>query len=381
MPTQMIFILKSVLRNKRRAALNALGGGFSLFLLLALHSFLGYMLNPPQAPDGILRLNVAPTTSMMETLPISYLQKIEAIPHVKAVTPFMLFPSRWRDDPRSMIRSAGVIPERFAHVFPDVKFKPEAWNEFTNLKTGAMVGRDLMSAYGWKIGDRITLKGVMRQLDLEIQIVGDYTWDFRSDIIFFHYDYIDDLLDGFGRTTMFWVVADSEGSVAVLKDTIDGMFRNSGAETHTETEKAFAISMLSRIGNVRALLGSVSAVIVFTMLLVTGSNFALAMRERSKEVAILKAVGFSAGRVLSLLLGEAALLASAGGLIALALSFPMRWVPVQRISGGLIGSFRASPLDLAAMIGVGVVLGVLSALPSTLRAARMTVVEAMRRTG
>ncbi len=373
------FIVKSALRNKRRVALIALSSGFSLFLLFAMQTFVQLLLNPPKAREGDLRMIVYPMTSMMDTIPISYLGRIEKLPHVKAISPFLLFPGQWRDDPRNLIRSMGMMPDRFWGVFPDIQVTPEVKQAYQELKTGAVVGRDMMRAYGWKPGDTIVLKGNLYPVDLALKIVGEYQWEFRSNLIFFNYKYISDLMGDFGRVTGFWVMADSAEFVPEIKETIDTMFHNSGAETHTDTEKTFALNMLSRIGNIQMLMSSVAVVIVFTMLLVSGSNVALTMRERAREVGILKALGYSWQWVLTLLLGEAAFLSLLSLIVAVLLSYGMSLIPLQKLTGGLIGSFRIAPLTLALTLVAGLLLGILAALPPTLRAARMTVVQAMKR--
>ena len=379
-PVSLIrFIIKSALRNKRRAALTALSSGFSLFLLFAMQTFLTYLVNPPRAAQSELRLVVSPTTSMLDTLPISYLKQIEKVPHVRNVSQCVLFPGNWRDDPRNMIRTLGIDPDRFWDVFPDIHVAPEVKQALHDQKSGVVVGHELMQAYGWKPGETIVLKGVFYPFDLEFKILGEFQWDFRSNLMMFNYEYFSDVTQNHGAT-MFWVAADSAESIPQIKDTIDELFHNSGAETRTETEKSFVLSALSRIGNVQMLMGAVALVVVFTMLLVSGSNMALTMRERSREVGILKSLGYPWQWVLGLLLGEAAFLALLGEVIAVLITFSMLFVPFQKITAGLIGSFPIAPVTLAVTLGIGLALGILAAFIPTFQASRMSVLQAMKRT-
>ncbi|MBI3735114.1 ABC transporter permease [Candidatus Sumerlaeota bacterium] len=373
------FVLRSALRNKRRTLLTTLSTGFSLFLLLAFKTFLDYLTSPPPAKEGELRLNVAPATSMMESLPISYLREIDKVPHVRGVSPFQLFPCKWRDDARNFTPSMGVMPDRFTAIFPDIHMAPEVREKFLTLRTGAIVGHELAKATGWKAGDRITLKGMMLPVSLELDVLGEFQWSFRSNMVFFNYKYLDEVLDNRGRTTMFWVMADSAEAVPQIKEQLEQLFVNSPSPAIVYPERLFAMNMLSRIGNVKLLMQAIAAVVTFTMLLVSGGNMAMALRERGREIGILKSLGFSRPIVLGLLLAEAAFLSILSAIAAAIIATGMQLVPFQKMTDGMLQSFYIRPVPMALTAAAGLGIGLLAALPSALRASGMTIAVAIRR--
>jgi hypothetical protein len=192
---------------------------------------------------------------------------------------------------------------------------PQQLDAFIKEKTSCIVGIKTMERFGWKIGDRITLQGTIWDCSPELIIRGVYREGIDETNLFFHHDYFDDLLGGLNLVGTFWIkVANAEAVQSVI-DRIDATFRNTDAETKTETERAFQLGFISMFGNIKMLIGSICTVVVFTMILVTASTMSMAIRERMREIAVLKAIGFNTRHVFGLILAESFGLAMVGGLI------------------------------------------------------------------
>ena len=236
-----------------------------------------------------------------------------------------------------------------------------------------------MARFGWRIGDRITLLGAMWPCDLELEIAGAYYGGMDETPLYFHHEYVDELLGNPGITGLLWVRAESPAAAADLMERIDAGFANSDAETLTETERSFQISFVSMLGNVKALIAAISSVIVFTLVLVTAGTVSMATRERVREIAILKALGFGAPRVFGLILAESFALAAGGGVAGCAAAWLLvRIVDIHRLSRGLFVNFEVTPPIVGASLAVAAALGVVSCLVPALASVRRSVVDGLR---
>lgn len=376
------FIRKNALRNKRRTSLTVLSIGFSLFLLITLQTILNALTNPPETEASALRLVVRSATSGAIPLPISLERKLAKVPHVTAVSPMIWFGGVYKD-PKNNFTSWAVRHEEFFKVFSNMEFSPGAEEAFEKEKMGAIAGMDLMEEFGWEIGDLITLLGPIFGFDLEFKIIGTYQAASSNagfnNSFYFRFDYFEDAQQYGGvAVPMYWLVADSAGAVPGIIDTVDEMFRNTPNETKTETARSFQLEYISMLGNIQLMVGSIVSVVVFTMLLVAGSTMAMTIRERLREVAILKAIGYSRRVLLSLILGEAVLIAFLGGVVGCILAFALTRVDLARFTGGFLSTFQPNYYIMAGALGAGIVIGLVSGLIPALRASGMTVSAAMR---
>jgi ABC-type antimicrobial peptide transport system permease subunit len=172
-----------------------------------------------------------------------------------------------------------------------------------------------MEQYGWKLGDRVTLQGTIYPVDMEFIIRAVYTAPREADerVFYFHWGYFDEAMGRPSRAGTFSVKTETAEDVPRVIEAIDGMFRNTDAETKTETEQAFNLSFVSMLGNVKLLLNAISAAVIFTILLVAGNTMAMSIRERTGEVAVLKTLGYRRNTILLLLVGESVAIALLGG--------------------------------------------------------------------
>ncbi len=372
------FVVKNTFRNKRRTALTILSIGFSLFLLVLFQTFMNMFFNPPVSDFAEMRLAVKRTTTITDQMPISYGDKLLEIPHVRNIAPFHWFGGVYKE-PKNFFANFGTDPERIWEVFPEFKVSEGAQAAFKTQKNAAIAGDELIRKYGWKPGDRITLKGSIFPVDLDLEIVGSYHTNFRSSSLLFRWDYMNEAMGRPNTTGMYWVQADSAEAIPGLIEAIDGMFKNTPAETKTETEKSFILSFSSMIGNVQVLMGMIAGVVVFTMLLVAASTMAMTVRERLREVGILKSIGFTRLRLMSLILGESVCIGLFGSALGCLLALGATRLNFYVITMGLIEQFRVTPQVLELTLGVGLGIGFISGIWPAFRASGMTITEAIRR--
>ncbi|MCX7048565.1 MAG: ABC transporter permease [Candidatus Sumerlaeota bacterium] len=371
------FIIKNVFRNKRRTALTVLSIGFSLFLLIALTTFLEILLGPPQTEASALRLITHRSTSIAEEMPLAYLDKIKRIPHVQCVAPLQWFNGAYKEL-KNQFANFATDPVAFWELRPEIKVSDETKRRFASERMGCVPAENLMKRFGWKVDDRITLKGTIYPVDLEFVIVGDYYDPNDRNSFFFRHDYLNEALGKRNAVGSYYLRVDKPESVPAVADAVDGMFRNSPAETKTETEKAFILGFVSMLGNIRVLVGSIASVVIFTMLLVAASTMAMAIRERTGEIAILKAIGYPRRVILFLILGEALFIAMLGFGVGLVLIRILRSMDLVGVTQGFIQNFSPSWAIYAMTLLVAAGIGVFSGIVPAWRASSQTITGAMR---
>ena len=199
-----------------------------------------------------------------------------------------------------------VDPEKAFVVFPEFQLPEDQKEAFRKQRNGAIAGVRLMQRFGWKIGDRITLMGTNYPVDLELVIVGGFTSINPPDeaALMFRWDYLDELAGRTGEAGWFTILARSREDMPRIIQAVDDMSRNSSAPTKTESEKEFQLSFSGMLGNIRFLVGSISAVVVFTILLVTAATMGMSIRERTAELGLLKSLGYSRGLIVGLLTAD-----------------------------------------------------------------------------
>ena len=326
------------------------------------------------------RLNVINKTSLIMPLPISYRERIAAMEGVKGVTFACWFGGVYQDE-RNFFPQFAVEPETWFEVYSDYSVGDAEKRAFLADRQGALVGRALAKRFGFKPGDRLPLQGTIWPGTWEFNVVGIYDGS-RRDVdtsgLLFRYDFLEETRQ-FAKGTVGWYVVQLEDPDAAVPITaaIDEMFANSPYETLTQTEKAFAASFAKQMGNIELLILVIGGVVFFTLLLVSGNTMAIAVRERTGELAVLKTVGYSDRAVLGLVLAEAVLIAGQGGLIGLLLAklLTLGGDP----TGGMLPVFYlgwgSMVLGFILTLSIGVAAGLLPAIG----AMRLRVVDALRR--
>ena len=372
------FILRNALRNRRRFLLTLFSVAMSLFLLTLLQVVLRGLTDPSASDDAALRLVVRHKVSLANMLFAKYQPRLERMPGVQACTKLLWFGGVYQDE-KNFFPQFACDPAALFRVMADAKIEPQALDRFIRQRTACVVGRKTMERFGWRIGQKITLLGAMWPCNPELEIAGAFTGGVDESSLYFHHNYFDELLGTPGITGLFWIRAENPAIVPALLERIDAEFANSDAETTTETEHAFQIGFVSLLGNLKLFIGSISTVIVFTLVLVTAGTMSMAIRERAREIAILKTVGFGGAQVFGLILAESFGLAMAGGLLGCAGAWAaLHSVDLYKVSRGMFVNFELTPLILARALAVAALLGVLSCLWPAYAGVRRSVMDGLR---
>jgi len=376
------FILRNALRNKRRLVLTMASVALSLLLFVVLQTALRELTNPATTEEAALRVIVRHKVSLGNVLPVRYQSRIERVPGVEQCTKFTWFGGIYQDK-SNFFPQFGVDPEKLPAVFAEARFDPKQIADFVRDKAGCIVGVKTMDRFKWKVGDKITLLGTMWPCDLELTIRGTYREGVDETNLFFHHDYMDEQIGKLGLCGTFWIKATDAEVIPELTERIDSMFANTDAETKTESERAFVLGFVSMIGNVKVLVGFICGVIVFAMLLVTANTMSMAIRERGREIAVLKAIGFNGSQVFGLIVAESFGLAAVGGCVGLGAGWLIGWWlsnkgNVAAATNGMFIKFEVTPHILAAGALVAVLLGLGSCLVPAINAIRLQVVNGLK---
>ncbi|HTI70434.1 MAG TPA: ABC transporter permease [Candidatus Limnocylindria bacterium] len=372
------FILRNALRNRRRLVLTLLSVAVSLFLLTLLQVILRGLADPGASDDATVRLVVRHKVSLANMLFAKYKTRIEQLPGVEAVTKLIWFGGIYRDEKNFFPQFACDAASLFK-VMPEAAIDPTHVEKFVRQRNSCVVGRKSMERFGWSLGQKITLQGAMWPCDPELEIVGTFSGGVDDSSLFFHHEYFDELLGDQGITGLFWVRAKNPAAASALVGTIDSEFENSDAETITDTEHSFQLGFVSLLGNLKTLIGSVSAVTVFSLVLVTAGTLSMSIRERAREISILKTLGFTSQQLFSLLLAESFGQAMAGGIMGCGVAWlALRSLALYRFSRGLFVHFEATPEILARTLVAAAVLGIVACLWPAYSNTRRSVVEGLR---
>jgi putative ABC transport system permease protein len=375
-------IFANLLRKKVRLLLTI--GSFAVALFL--FAFLGVVRDAfGRGADvaGADRLVIINRTSIINTIPLSYRDQILRVPGVRYVTHNNWFGGIYQDE-KNFFPQFVIDPENQRAVFPEFIVPDDQWNAFLKDREGAVVGARTMERFHWKVGDRIPIKTT---------IWGGGSWEFNIDGVYhgkqpqddetqfwLQWDYFEERIPERLKGQVGWYVLrvqNPDESPRIAK-TIDEQFANSPYETRTETESAFAAGWVKQFGNIRFLIVTIGAVVFFTLLLVTGNTMAIAVRERTPELAVLKAIGFSDRSVLVFVLGESLAISLIGGLVGLFLA--VLAVPVlSKALSGMLPRLFLSPTLLAFGLGTALTVGIVSGALPGIAAMRMRVVNALRR--
>jgi putative ABC transport system permease protein len=332
---------------------------------------------------GADRLVVIDRVSIINLIPLKYRDQILQIPGVKAITHDNWFGGVYQDE-KNFFPQFVIDPENQRQVFSELIVPDDQWNAFLKDRQGAIAGAKTAERFHWKIGDRIPIKTTL---------YGGGSWDFNLDGIYhgerpemdetqfwFQWDYFEEKVPEAAKGQIGWYtlrVNNPDDSVRIAK-AIDDKFANSANETKTETESAFAAGWVKQFGNIQFLILSIGSVVFFTLLLVTGNTMAISVRERTAELAVLKAIGYSGPRVLIFILAESVVIALFGGLLGLGLALVMVPLLAAKLNG-MLPQLVLEPsilvLGLLAALAVGIASGILPGLG----AMRLRVVNALRR--
>jgi putative ABC transport system permease protein len=376
------FVTKSTFRNKRRSALTVASITFSLLLLSIMMTIWRSFYIDKGAPDSALRLMTRHKVSLANFLPGFYRQKIRAVAGVVHVVPMTWFGGKYKDDkPENFFAQFATDPDEYELVAADKQVPPDQLKAWQQDRSGCMVDAALAAKHGWELGDRIFLEGTIFPANLELTIRAIYHIDPPNNSLYFNSKYLEESVSWFKDTAGFYFTrVDSAADVPTVAHEIDAMFRNSPEPTKSESEKAFQLDFIATLGNVKAFILSICGAVVFAILLVSANTMAMSMRERTREVAVLRTLGFTKRRIFSLLLGESVTLSLLGGVCGvLAASLLLR--VLIRPGVGLPGNMHITFPTMLVVLLVAGLLGVASAFFPSYRASHMNIVDGLRYLG
>jgi len=376
------FVTKNAFRNKRRSILTVLSIAFSLLLLTFMMTLWHAFALDDSSAESAERLVVRHRVSLTFLLPGFYREKIRAIPGVVAVVPSSWFQGVYNDQkPENFFPRFATDPDEFLKVFRDVSMPADQVKAWQMDRQGAIVSEQLAEKYGWKLGDRIFIQGDIYPVDLELHIRGIYHHDPDTKSLYFNAKYVEEAVSFFkGQAGTFDVLADSPSNVSKIASAIDDTFRNSPQPTKAESEKAFGLEFVAMMGNVKMFILSICSAVVFATLLVSANTIAMTIRERTREVAVLKTLGFTRRGVLGLFVSEAVALALAGGLLGSSLAGLM----VYGFSHAAQLTFfplRMTPGIWALALLTSALVGLLSAAVPSYHASQVNIVDGLRHIG
>jgi putative ABC transport system permease protein len=386
---KFLYLVWSNLKRKKLRTTLTLLSIFVAFVLFALLSALKLAFVGGASLADANRLMVHHRVSFIQLLPQSYMVRMARIPGVSAVSHQTWFGGIYQD-PRNQLGTFPVDPESFLTMNPEISLPEDQKQAWLKARTGAVVGRTLAARFGWKIGDRIPMKSPIwpnKSADVwEFDIVGIYDGVKQSadtTSFLFRYDYFDEARQyGNGLVGWYQVRVDDSSRVAEIAAAIDAEFANSPAETKAESEGAMFQGFAQQIGDIGLIVTAIVAAVFFTILVVAGNTMVQSVRERTQELGVLKAVGFSNERVLGVVLGESLVITLLGGLLGLLIGwllvnglaqssfvrtyFPLFFIPVRDLINGALFA-----------LGLGFLSGILPAI----QAMRLRLADALRREG
>jgi len=379
-------IWRNLTRNKLRSALT----GAAIALAIALVCLLQTM---PAGLDAILnevasntRVVVHNEAGLVYPLPYAYMQKVRSLPGVVSAASWTWFGGVYAEEDGVTFPSFAVEPEPVGEVWADWDIAPEALEDFRRYRDGALVGRGTLNQHGWKVGDLVTLESSVFPVELTLRVVGEIPSE-RAPHVWLQREYLDQALRAQGASLDFlgtiWLRVDDPSRVDPLMRTIDEMFRNSEAQTASETEKSYFQNFFGQLQGFVVVILVVTALVALCIVFIAANTASMAVRERMREIAVLKALGFSRRLIFGTLVAEATLLAGVAGAVgalgSLALTLGIRglatgWNPQL----GPLGSFIVTQTILVEGLFLALFVGMLSGIVPSFGAARRGVAATLR---
>jgi putative ABC transport system permease protein len=379
-------IAKNCWRNRRRTILTLLSVAVSFCLLGVLTAlYQALFLSGDSTPSQATRLYVHSKVSLAQSIPLSYEGKLANLPGVRNLTIWQWFGGTYKDarNQKNFFARYGVDPKRLFDIRGELLMPEEQKKAFENIRTGCIVDQKLASKLGLKVGDKVPLIGDVFPMNLDLTLVGIYNDPQQSEVLLFNDQYLREGMRGSERGDQagaFLIQADSAGDVNRVADEVDQQFANSPAPTKTESEHAYELGFVSFLGNLKLFLVAIAGAVTFTILLVSANTISMSVRERTREVGILKTLGFTRRDVLGIVLGEAVLIAIAGGAIGTLFAASLCEV-VRQYGPAFIDALQkltVTPEVVAISLGLAALIGGASAFVPAWRSSSTSILDALR---
>jgi putative ABC transport system permease protein len=374
-------ILRNLFRNKLRTALTLVLMAAIFFFISTLLSILANFEAASNSGEGQNRLCVQSAISLANTLPLAHEAKLRTIPGIVDSAKLQWIGAYYQD-PKNFFANFAVDHEKMETVWDDYSIPKDQLEAFKADRTGALVGPELLERYGWKLGDRVTLIGTIYPFNPQVTIRGVYKHKFDTSSFFFHYDYFYEATKDLTGATVgtFWLRVRDPKDMARISQQIDDMFRNSEYPTETFTEKEFQQQFMAMIGNIKLLFTVVALCSIFMVVLLAAITMSMAARERVTEIAVLKAIGFTRGMILTLMLIEFVTLGLLGGALGtFGAKFFYRFVNMTEVTQGFLVAFGVNTETVLTCLAAAAIVGLLAGGLPAIRSARLSVVDGLRK--
>ena len=380
--TLSTLVAKSAFRNKRRSLLTVASIAFSLLLLCIMLCVWRSFYIDKGAPDSALRIMTRHKVSLTNFLPIYYRNKIRSIPGVVHVVPMTWYGGVYKDEkPENFFAQFATDPDEYFDVAADKNMPADQLAAWKRDRAGCVVDADLAKKHNWKIGDHIHLQGSIFEGNLDLTLRGIYTIDPAQSNLYFNAKYLEESVDWFKDTAGFYFTrVDTPEHMPQVAHAIDDMFHAAPFPTKSESEQAFKLDFIAMLGSVKAFILSICGAVLFTTLLVCANTMAMSIRERTREVAVLRTLGFTRGSILKLLLSESIVISLIGGLLGIALGTVVILFMSQP-GIGLPVSMHMTPATALVVMSVAALVGIVSGLIPSYRASNLGIVDALRHIG
>jgi putative ABC transport system permease protein len=380
-------IFKNIFRHKLRSLLTIVGLVIAILAFGMLRTIVHAWYAGADMASAT-RLITRNSTSLIFPLPAYYRERIRAMKGVEGVVISNWFGGIYKDQTFGNFFAQFAVTEDMFDLYPEFKVTPNELLTWKKDRRGALVGRQLADKHGFKVGDTIPLKGAIYPGDWEFVVSGIYEPRDETTVtrqMYFHWEYLNEVMKKkYPRRAEFagvFIVQIADGSrAAEFSQMIDGEFRNSLAETLTETEKAFQLGFVAQMEAIVTAIKIVSFVVIVIIFAVVANTMAMTARERLAEYATLKALGFSPGFVAALIVGESIMLTALGGAIGILLTFPAA-AAFKVVAGTMFPVFNVTADTVAMQAIAALAVGILAGLLPSIRASRVKIVDGLRYIG
>ena len=375
------FAMRGVWRNRRRSTLTILSLGFSFLLLTLMMTIWRTFYIDEWSVISASHIVCRHRVSLAVPLPDYYRDKIRSIPGVMDVIPLNLFDAAYNGTTPDNFAKIGTDALEYLNAYPEYQIPAEQLAAWKKDPAGAIAGSELVQEHGWKIGDHLTLVGGQLPIQLDLNLRGAFKSPFPVRAIYFNWAYAQKAAH-YEKDQLFLIQADSPQNVSHISDAVDAMFHNSPEPTRTEAERAFDTDMIAMFGNVKAFILSISLAVLFATLLVSSNTIAMSIRERTREIAMMRSLGFPPQLLQALFVGETMTLTVCGWLFGTGAAYGLVFALVHSRTGGPFAVLLKIPVStLAFSLHLAVFVAVVSAAVPSYRASRVNIVQGLRHVG
>jgi putative ABC transport system permease protein len=380
------FVIRNLFRHKLRSILTVVGVAVAVLAFGLLRTLVGLWYSGAEHASAT-RLVTRNAISLIFPLPISYLERIRAVPGVSAVSYGNWFGGVYIDE-KHFFPNYAVDPKSYLDLYPEFTLTPKERSDFLLDRKGCVVGRQLAKTYGWKVGDLITLKGTIFPGQWEFVVRGIYRGAEKSTeerILLFHWNYLNESVKKSSprradQAGYYMIGVKSPDLAPQVSLAVDALFKNSLAETLTETERAFQMGFVSMTEAIMVAIQIVSYMVIAIIMVVAANTMAMTARERIGEYATLKTLGFKAGHLAGLIFGESVTISFLGGALGAVCTFPAAiWIETELAQ--FFPNFSVSGETIMLELFASLVVGVVSGIFPTWRGATIRVADGLKRIG